>query len=449
MTNKIKDTSRFKFIGHALDGNGPFRPTVTFDANGKAIDNSETYLVRYPRESDEKFARRNELAFFASPLSRVCSRFTSYISAKPVNREVKNNLLSKVLENCDGTGSSIDVFWRSFMVNAKARGSMVMLIDMPSKLPSTQAEQLKTRAAPYWVSIAPELLVDWKLLDNGTFEYAEFFGTWDDDSGKSQEVTFYYDQTDWKVKQKDKILDAGSHGLGQCPLIIFTESDTFPNYGPFAPIADLSKRIFNVDSELDELLRAQTFSILTAQVPEGTTMAERVETAQTIGETVGTNNLLMYEGNQPGFVAPPDGPANILRDRKSDLQAEINDVGLDVATISQQESGVAMSFRFQAINTELATFAASMEDFERRAWEMTNSWLSLTEDVTVEWPRDFNIADTEQELSILSDMQATAMSPEVLLAQQQRVVTTQFAAADTEDKDKLIKSLNNDASAAL
>ena len=60
--------SRFAFIGHALAGDGPFRPTVTYDGSGRAISTGTSYLVRYPRESDEKYARRCELAWYASPL---------------------------------------------------------------------------------------------------------------------------------------------------------------------------------------------------------------------------------------------------------------------------------------------------------------------------------------------------------------------------------------------
>ena len=55
--------ARFEFIGHALAGDGPFRPVVTYDGSGRAVNVGTSYLVRYPRESQEKFARRCELAF--------------------------------------------------------------------------------------------------------------------------------------------------------------------------------------------------------------------------------------------------------------------------------------------------------------------------------------------------------------------------------------------------
>jgi hypothetical protein len=108
-----------------------------------------------------------------------------------------------------------------------------------------------------------------------------------------------------------------------------------------------------------------------------------------------------------------------------------------VATVNQQESGIAMQMRFASINAELASFAERMEDLERRAWGLSRQWLQMTQAPDVEWPRDFNVADVEQELKILSEMQATAMPVEVIAAQQKRVVSIQFAGAEQEDVAKI------------
>jgi hypothetical protein len=48
-----QSAARFEFIGHALAGDGPFRPVVTTDGNGRAINVGTSYLVKYPRESQE------------------------------------------------------------------------------------------------------------------------------------------------------------------------------------------------------------------------------------------------------------------------------------------------------------------------------------------------------------------------------------------------------------
>ena len=439
---------RFQFIGHALQGDGPFAPTVTHDVYGKAADVGTSYLVKYPRESDEKFARRNEIAFYSSPLAKVTSRFISHISSKPVQRDINNDLLKNIYLDADGKGNDIDVFWQGFMVDAKARGSMLLLIDMPKVLPDNMQSQLSERASPYWTPILPELLTDWSIGDDGRFNVAAFSGAYKDDSGEEQPCTWRFDRETWAcVGEDDKIIDEGDHGLGECPLLIYTESGDFPSFGAFSPIADLSKRLYNLDSELDEILRSQTFSLLTMQVPENSADEQRLEAAKTVGETISTNNLMMHSGSTPAFIAPADGPATVYQERIKDIRGLINDIGLEVASPEQRESGIAMQMRFQAVNAELGRFSARMEGLERRAWELSAKWLQMDEIPETAWPRDFNIANPEQELSLLRDMQETAMSPEVIIEQQKRIVSVQFAGMEMDTQESLINSLNNDKSA--
>ena len=110
------------------------------------------------------------MAFYSSPLARVSSKFTSYIAAKPVMRDIRNELLNAVNENADGKGNESDVFWQDFMVEAKARGSMLLLVDMPPTVPDNLQTQLTERAVPYWTQIKPELLTDWQIGDDGRFD---------------------------------------------------------------------------------------------------------------------------------------------------------------------------------------------------------------------------------------------------------------------------------------
>ncbi len=436
------EASRFQFIGHALRGDGPFRPKVTTNGVGLAASVGATYLIQYPRESEAKFARRNELAFYASPLSGACSRFTGYVSTRVVERELPHDLYSAMADDVDGKGNAIDVFWMQFMQEAKARGSMLLLVDMPNSLTQTMATQLATRTAPYWTVIAPELLTEYALGDDGKFDFAEFSGTFKRD-GEAVQCTWRFDRSGWKAIDKEKkVLDQGEHPLGECPLLIFTEGGDFPCFGPFAAIADLSKRLFNLDSELDEILRSQTFSLLTMQVPDDTNSANKTEAAKVAGETIGTNNLMVHTGSTPAFIAPPDGPARVYLDRIDKLRAQIDEIGLNVATVNQQESGIAMQMRFQAINGELSRFSSRMEDLERRAWELSRRWLGMSTAPTVAWPRDFNLADVKTELEILADMQGSAMPQPVIAEQQKRVVGLQFGGLGQESKDRIAQAID-------
>ncbi len=436
--------ARFEFIGHALAGDGPFRPVVTYDGSGRAVNVGTSYLVRYPRESQEKFARRCELAFYASPLAQACARFVGYLSTRPAVRELPHDLYASMAADIDGKSNSIGVFWQQFMVQFKARGSMLLLVDMPATMAPSMAAQMATRTAPYWTAIKPEDVTDYSLGDDGRLDFVEFAGNFTREDGSRTACTWRFDREGWQATDKDKkILDAGDHPLSECPVLIASEGGDFPFFGPFAPIADLSKRLFNLDSELDEILRSQTFSLLTMNVPHGSTSDQKLDAARVAGQTIGTNNLMVYEGTAPGFIAPDSGPATTYITRIDKLRDQIAEIGLSVATVNQQESGIAMQMRFASINAELSSFAERMEDLERRAWELSRQWLQMTQAPSVEWPRDFNVADVEKELKILADMQASAMPVEVIAAQQKRIVSIQFAGAEQEDAAKITQAIDD------
>ena len=257
--------SRYQFIAHALNGDGPFRPVVSHDAHGQPITVQSSYLVRYPRESDLKFSRRNEVAFFDSPMAQAAGDFVGYLSERNPVRNLPHALYKTIADDADGKGNSIDVFWQAFMIEAKARGCMCLLVDMPAMDADTMGEQISDRVAPYLAAIKPEQITEYEIGQDGKFVFAEFAGRYIKDDGERVDASWRFDRFGWEVRaiKGGAILDAGEHPLDQCPILIFTEGGDFPAFGPFAPIADLSKRLFNLDSELDEILRAQTFSLLT------------------------------------------------------------------------------------------------------------------------------------------------------------------------------------------
>lgn len=356
-----------------------------------------------------------------------------------------------ISDDVDGKGNDIDVFWQDFEIEAKARGSMLLLVDMPSSMPQDGESQLSERAAPYWTSIVPERVSDYLLGDDGKFIFVEFSGSYIKADGEPVSVTWHFDRTMWAVFENDdrgerKVIDDDIHGLSECPVLIFTERGEFPCIGSFASIAYLSRRLFNLNSELDEILRGQTFSLLTMQVRDDISEEEKLNIAKTTGETVGTSNMMMHTGSTPAFIAPPDGPARVYLDRIDKMEQRIDSAGLSPSGSNAQESGYALQMRFAAINAELSRFAGRMEDLERRAWSLSAEWLGLAEQADIAWPRDFNIADSEQELLILQQMQASAMPGSTIRQQQRRVVVTQFNGADDDAISEMVNDINNQES---
>lgn len=432
------DTARFQFIADALNGSGVFRPSVNYDSNGVPYSVSRTALVRYPRESEVKFARRNDVAWYENHLLSSCRRFVGYLAKKPPLRDIGLPLLQSFADDCDWRGNSLDVFMQAFMVEAKARGSMLLLVDMPAFEVATLAEQQEKRFFPYLVPIRPETLVSYEMNDQGLVDRVE----WNIHHDGAMAIKGF-DDVSWWIRVGDREIEHGEHNLGMCPVIAFSESYEFPSFGDFAQIADISKRLFNVRSELDEILRAQTFSILVAGYPHDQPGAR--ESLENAVIQIGTSNALVTPGTLAEFIAPPEGPAAIYLETIAKLEEAIKRVALVVEAPDHQraESGLAMTIRFQALNSALTSFARKMEDFERRIWAVVCAWINLSgESVTVEWAKDYALADLKTELEVLGAMQLSGFPVEAIQQQQKQVAALAFSTAEPATQQAVIDAID-------
>lgn len=428
------DRLRFQFIAEALYGLNGFRPTVALDTNGKPSIVGTSHLIPYPRESDERFARRNQIAWYINHLASACGRFAGYLAKRPPLRDIGNNeLLRAVLDDCNWRGDDLDIFWHSFTIEAKARGSMFLLVDMPPSVPPNQQAQVDQRAVPYLVPIFPEQVTDYVLDIQGRFERVKISDRMAID-GEQAFIEREWTKSGWAIYREGKIYQQGVHLLGVCPVLIFTESGDYPCFGDYAQIADISKRVFNAWSELDELLRGQTFSILLYKVPQDRFGLDLTS----ITATLGVSNMLQTFETGAEFIGPDAANAATYMQVIALMEQKINDIALIVEATNQAESGIALTLRFQALNASLVGFARRLEDLERRMWDLVCRWLRIDNRVQVSWSKDYAIADVGKELEVLAAMQASALPDEVLREQQKAVVSAQFGAADNAVMDRLI-----------
>lgn len=436
---------RFAFVADALNAAGGFAPKVTWakDDSGLSkpvIVSGSCYLVPYPRESKEKFAARAAVAVYENHLRSAAERFVGYLTAKPPRRDGADGpLAEKFVEDADWCGNSLDVFLASFMVNAKARGSMLLLMDMPAKLPDTIQQQTESRALPYVTPIYPEQLRGYEMDASGRFTSIGIGDTMTID-GKTVSVVREWNATGWRVLDGDKVVDRGDHPFRRCPVLSFTEHGKFPCNGNFQQIADLSKRIYNAHSELDEILRSQTFSLLTYQVPKE--VATTFD-ATKVAAVIGTHNMLTHSGDTPEFIAPPDGPATVYMQRIAALETRIRLIGLDIEDSASQsaESGIAKAIRFQALNSALSSFAIRMQDFERQVWDLFAAGVNTENRVQTEWSTDYTLSDPTDELDKLSLMQAGGFSDAVLIEKRKQITQAEFSQLSDEKLQELFDSL--------
>lgn len=456
--------ARFAFLAEAFDGSGGFAPCVTWedqtittkDQAGAPLYATRRvpklaapcHLVPYPRESAEKFASRAAVAVYENHLREACERFIGYLGRRrPVRDGIDAPLTALLVADADMRGTPLDQFFVSFALQAKARGSMLLMVDLPGQpgdeSPASLQAQISSRKVPLLRMIEPEALADFEVDDDTGMMISVTIACTEMVGGKPKACTRTWDAEGWVLRCANKVIAQGPHPFGQCPFLALTESGAlFPQVGKYAQIADLSRRLFNARSELDEILRSQTFSLLTLQIPPD---AATYDLATSVAG-IGTSSMLTHQGITPAFIAPDSGPASTYLAVIEQLQQSIKRIAMEEATAGEAaESGVARRLRFERLNSDLASFAHKLQSLEVRMWALFHRALGTNNRVTVEWPSDFNLVDTLAELDILAAMQATGFPPAVLAAKRETVVGAEFDAADDETKAALRAALSEQA----
>lgn len=458
--------SRFAFLAEAFEGAGGFAPQVSYenqtvtstDQEGNPVSSTRrvakvatpSHLIQYPRESAEKYAARCALATYENHLREACERFVGYLGRRrPMRDGIDAPLVRLLLDDADMRGTSLDLFMFNLALEAKARGSVLLLIDMPGEpgedAPASLLEQIERRRVPFLRVIKPEIVASFEVDDETGLLESLAINVTEEVDGKETKCVRTWDREGWRLMVGERTVREGTHPFKQCPVLAFTESGgDFPQAGKYAQIADLSKRAFNARSELDELLRGQTFSLLTLQVPSEASAGFDPAVA---AATIGTHSMLIHAGATPAFISPDSGPANTYLSVLENLQQSIKRIAMDEATTEAggAESGVARRLRFERLNSDLASFAGKLQGLERRMWSLFHRAIGTTNRVTVEWPTDFNLVDTLAELDVLTAMQGAGFPAEVLATKRAAIVNSEFDASDDETKAMMLAAIEQQA----
>lgn len=418
---------KWEFLKNAYNGDGGF-------GNGE-------FLVQFPREVDEKYKNRQKMAYYVNYLKPAIERFNGYLFKKTPYRNSSSDLINLIFDDCDNAKNNIDNFMQDFFKNAFLFGTNLILVDMTRQLPKDLKTQKQTRSVPYFIEISPLNLYDYSLK-NGAFEWVilKFQKEIKEPFGKSEIITeyHYYDATKFQKRDgKFEIIEQIEHNLGICPVISLNISDNILSDTISYEIAEISRRIYNARSELDEILRGQTFSILTYNVPNG------AEPPQ--GLKISTDNVLLYNGNKPEFVSPASANAEIYGAQIKELENIITEISLNPVNLSTKASdtGVALQFKFENLNGYLMALAKKMEDFERKVFEICFKWLNLEYDFNVSYANDFQISDLKSEIENAAALKEFGLPLTWQIAKMKQLARLDLIGADEEQMAEIYNEIDD------
>ena len=394
----------------------------------------------------DSYAARVAATPFVSHLSSAVVKFQSYLSRKPPVRlnNTNNPDIALMLDNFDGMGNKIDVFFQHFIRDALARGSMLAIIEIPSVTEKVQ-DSLSARAIPYVKSVAPENVNDFEVDRAGNFVKISLRGEY---NGKP--AIYEYDKLTVSITSEDsgEYIPKTPHGFEKCPVIQFVEGGAaFPSLGHFAAIEPLQRRIINATSERSQNIRGSVFAMLGVGINDE---ADRENTEKGLS-TVGGNNAIIYSGKAPpAWISPPSTPSEILTAEINEYKSEIAKIAIDIEESGGAESGEAKRRRFEQLNAALSSFANSIQDFEMRIWDLFCKKVGASiNDISVQWARDFNLLDLTAELQHIADMKATGFPQLAIIEKQKSVVCEMFGNGSPEVLEAILDALKEQAKAGL
>ncbi|WP_020160531.1 hypothetical protein [Methylobacter marinus] len=388
------DRTSDQFLLDAYSGQGGF-------ATGE-------YLIRHPRELDDKFTRRQELAVYPNFCRKITDVFMGFLWKQAPSREV-DDLYTQFSANADGAGSKLDTLLFCYQRLAMILGSVYIIVDKPQQQGSTRADQ----ALPYLALRMPAQLVAETKDAAGTWQSVTFSETL---GGKP--VFRTYTQTGWKLSRDIEgadLIDQDGYALGRVPVVRLhiakplnpasSRSDSW-----FYDLAGLNWDLYNTRSELRELFRAQTFAILALPV------ADDKERERLKDMTISTENALTYNptgGGQPGFIAPPADPVELYMKQIADTTTDIYRVAnLEFVSGAVAQSAESRAFHFQEANSSLRGMAEMGELAENEIADLVYLWQGQTFNGNIAYASEFNMADLQQAIATALDSVSLRMGSE-------------------------------------
>nr|WP_092074955.1 hypothetical protein [Dendrosporobacter quercicolus]NSL49582.1 hypothetical protein [Dendrosporobacter quercicolus DSM 1736]SDN23623.1 hypothetical protein SAMN04488502_11538 [Dendrosporobacter quercicolus] len=388
--SKVLDIDRllglddYQFLTGAYYGSGGFK--------------DGSYLVRHPRETPEKYLKRRELAYYLNYVAPTVNSHVNPVFNKEPEREWRENpLFSAFAEDTDTLGTSLARFMKRAGFIAKLQAVAFIVIDNAAEQPGNMAEVLRQRALPYAYIVQRKQVKSYKTNKPGKLiEMTYTIASEVNESGEAQLETWTWTTTKWKCQDANGEKREGNHPLGRLPIVPLYAKPYEPGnvlpQSEFYSIAKANKRLYNLCSEIDELIRSQAFNVFTYPIGEN-------QSENDIREIVtGTENAVVYDGtlhNSPQFTAPDSSSLVELRQERKDLIVEIYRMAelSHVTGVETKTSGVAKEWDFQNTNQVLRDFALNCEDAERETARVFELWTNTRVDLYSNYSDDFGIVD--------------------------------------------------------
>lgn len=302
--------------------------------------------------------------------------------------------------------TSINKFWTHVWDAAATFGHMFVVMDRPKGAPAVTAAD---QSSPFLRMYTPLDAIDWLTDDLGNLTAIMFVEVAPRASlGQVARVDYnlrvftteYWGLYDANYNLIEGGPDNGQHKFGRIPVVVLYSKrrNLVPMIGhSVLDDPQLYIDLYNLTSELRELLRNQTFSMLNVQLGDNESV---LEAQANLGQMSGTESVLFSKG-KADFISGDAGNVEAYRKERADLVRAIYRLAA-IAWESDSKDAEAhgsLKLKREDLNQMLSAFADELEHAELEVAELfyraqhgPDAWEQrfLEDGVVVRYPETFD-----------------------------------------------------------
>ena len=379
------------------------------------------YLQRYALESNTEYAARLNNTPLDNQCRSLVSLYTSFLFRQNPEREFgsleDNPEIEAILRDADLDGRSMNAFMKDVAQWASVFGHVWICVAKPNVGAVTLADEQAMGARPYLSLYNPLAVTDWRWArqPNGGYEL-EYIKYVEEVNGTetvvkewtSDTITTYRLNT---VQETVADMTQEDNGLGYLPFVCaYAERSPVRGLGNslIDDIADQQRMIYNELAEVYDSIRLDTHPSLVA-------------TAGTNAQGAAAGQVITMEENLDPALKPyvlnfQGGQISAIYDSINNRRKMIDsmgNVGSVRATETTKMSGIAIETEFQLLNARLSSIADNLELAEENIWSIIYEYMGYTWDGEIDYPGNFALHNTDNELDQFAKIRSLSTRPEV------------------------------------
>lgn len=434
----------------------------------------ETYLPRFPNETEADYEYRRENAKFTN----IYADIVNTLATKPFGEEVgltdgsASDAIKALVEDIDGRGNHLHVFAESCFFDGINDAISWILVDYTRARPRADgrplsvAEEKSQGLRPYWVHIpaarmlavytdvirGKEMFVHARISEsfirrNGFDETAvervrvlnrePIYEVRAD--GSMTETVVDYAPATFEVWQKKatarrgssgwEVVDSGPVTLGEIALVPFITGRRIGGSWRFTPpmrdAADLQIEHYQQETALKSIKELTAFPMLA-----GNGVAPAMDNGKPAPVPVGPRAVLYAppsgDSGQHGewaFIEPTAESLKFLADSIDATEKQLRELGRQPLMTTSGITVVAASFASQKASSVLKAWALGLKDAMEQALKLTAKWLSDPSEPTINWnleDLDLALNDKDGQTTLTEARKNGDLSQETYWAELQR-----------------------------